>query len=220
MQTGGFVCGGWGLHRWRQDVCAVLPGMAVVGVRSKEKEKPLFKTPTSKNNHVTIFRQSRPQHFSGLTERLKPKQAEAAVNARSAAPLTAMMKRVESVWVWTLQSAETAASAGRGHDGVAALLKEQQAVGKEGRKESQRFEWETFVERQRGFSVGFEEMRTKTSDYKPWYERHNLLFYRGRRGVYTSLSARLHSSVFIVFISHWQQRPQIWFQGFFYLLVN
>lgn len=67
---------------------------------------------------------------------------------------------------------EIAASAGREHDKVGELLRGRQAAvreeeeGKwEHEESSQRFEWETFVGRQSDLNVGYEEVKTKTSDY-------------------------------------------------------
>lgn len=60
-----------------------------------------------------------------------------------------------------------------GQSGLAA----QEPAGSRGRREVgrwrkwiQRFEWETFVGRQSDLIVGYEEMKTKTSDYTLWYK--------------------------------------------------
>lgn len=119
------------------------------------------------------------------------------------------------VWVCVcaLQRLEIAASAGRGDNKLAVLLKEE---GGGGRKESQTVEWESFVGRQRNFSVGCEEMRTETSDYKPWYKRphtwtHEVTVLPG--GLYTAPSQPDHNHS-----SHvWLTTDGTWFQSEYFV---
>lgn len=219
MRTWGVVCGGWGLHRWRQDVCVVLlpVGMAVIGVRSKEKEKPLFKTPTSTNNHVTPFQQSRPQHFSECS---KPKQAEAMVNARSAAPPTATMKRVaKCVTVNAAEGSNCSLSRERRWRGGCATegAEGRGEGGQEGKSEVWVGDFCGKAERFLAWALRKRGQRRQITNHDTNDPTHKLLFYQGRRGVYTSLSVRLHSSMFIFFISRWQPRPKIWFQADLFL---